>query len=155
MESPPPKYMRYEDLICGLALVALAVFVLWVSRTYPIGTASNMGPGYFPRALSIIVGALGLCLVVTNLLKPLAVPEQLERLKLRPLIMVAASYVSFALTLKTVGLLPAIFIVIVIASFAIPKRNLWELLAIVVALETLAFSMWSLVRMSIPLIGAN
>jgi Tripartite tricarboxylate transporter TctB family len=157
MESPQsvPKYMRYEDLICGLALIALAVFALWVSRTYPVGSVANMGPGYFPRAMCAIVGALGLVLVVTNLLKPLFVLSSPETLKLRPLVAVAGSFVAFALTLKTIGLLPAIFVLIAISSFAIPRRSAWEILAIVAALETLAFLMWYLVRMPVPLFGTN
>ncbi|MSP89164.1 MAG: tripartite tricarboxylate transporter TctB family protein [Alphaproteobacteria bacterium] len=157
MDSPQsaPKYLRYEDLICGVALVALAAFALWVSRAYPLGTTANMGPGYFPRAMCVIIGALGLVLVVTNLLKPLYVPSSPDRLKLRPLVTVASSFVAFALSLNTIGLLPAILLLIVISSFAITKRSVWEILAIAVALETLAFLMWYLVRMPAPLFGKN
>jgi Tripartite tricarboxylate transporter TctB family len=157
MDNPQPvsKYTRYEDLICGVALIALAAFALWVSRKYPVGSTANMGPGYFPRAMCAIIAALGVVLAASNLLWPPTVPSSSDRLKLRPLLAVAASFVAFALSLKTIGLLPAIFIVILIGSFAISKRNLWELLAVVVALETLAFLMWYLVRMPVPLFGKN
>ena len=150
-----PGYMQYEDLIAGLLLISIAVFGLWTSRTYPVGSAANMGPGYFPRAMCWIIIALGLLLVASNLRRPLNVPAIPEVLKFRPLFFVAVSYVAFALTLKPFGLLPAILALVLVASFAVPKRSLLELVLIIIALEALTFALWYVVRISLPLIGTN
>src|SRR5215204_3130214 len=90
---PVPRYMRYEDVIAGLLLIALAAFGLWTSRTYPVGSAANMGPGYFPRAMCWIIIALGVILMGSNLRGPLEFPDFPETLKFRPVFFVAAAYI--------------------------------------------------------------
>jgi hypothetical protein len=150
-----PRYLQYEDLFAGLLLIGIAVFALWTSRTYPVGSAANMGPGYFPRMMCWLIIVLGTLLVASNLWRRLDIPEMPQTLKFRPLIFIAASYVAFALTLKPLGLLPAILVLVVVASFAVPKRSLLELGLIILALEALTFALWYVVRISLPLIGTN
>jgi hypothetical protein len=150
-----PRYMQYEDLIAGLLLIGIAAFALWTSRTYPVGSAANMGPGYFPRLMCWSIIALGMLLIANNLRRPLAVLDKQDTLKFRPLIFIAASYVAFALTLPSLGLLPAILVLVVVASFAVPKRSLLELGLIILSLEALTFTLWYVVRISLPLIGPN
>ena len=154
-QQTPPRYMQYEDLIAGLALIALAAFGLWSSRNYPVGTLKSMGPGWFPRAMCLIVLALGVVMIVINLLRPLEVATQKQTLRLRPLLLVTASYVSFGLTLAYVGLLPAILILIVIAGLAVPRRSLIEWVLVIVTLEAMAIGLWYFVKLSIPLIGGR
>jgi hypothetical protein len=53
--------MLTTDRVGGSALCLLALFVIWESRTLPLGTWRNPGPGYFPvllAALLLILGAL-------------------------------------------------------------------------------------------------
>ena len=53
--------MLTTDRIGGSALCLLALFVMWESRTLPLGTWRNPGPGYVPvllAALLLILGAL-------------------------------------------------------------------------------------------------
>jgi hypothetical protein len=147
--------MRHEDLIAGLLLIGIAVFALWTSRTYPVGSAANMGPGYFPRMMCWTIIVLGLLLIATNVRWPLRVSDVPETLKFRPLVFIAASYVAFALTLQPLGLLPAILVLVVVASFAVPKRSLLEVGLIILSLEALTFALWYVVRISLPLIGSN
>jgi hypothetical protein len=41
-------------------LVALALYVGWENRAYPIGTLQEPGPGYLPLLLVVFLGAVGL-----------------------------------------------------------------------------------------------
>ena len=43
--------LTHKNVLAGLMFVAIAIFGLWVSRDYPIGTALRMGTGYVPRLL--------------------------------------------------------------------------------------------------------
>lgn len=147
--------MRYEEVIAGFALIALASFGLWASRSYAVGTLKSMGPGWFPRATCLVIMGLGIALVLSNVLKPNPVPLEKNTLKMRPMLLITAAYISFGLTLSVVGLLPAILIVIVISGLAIPRRSLLEWVLIVLALEAMAFWMWYLVKLPIPLIGGH
>ncbi len=48
------------DQVSGLVLLALALYVGWMNRVYPVGTLSEPGPGYVPMLLAIFLGAMGL-----------------------------------------------------------------------------------------------
>jgi len=49
-----------NDQLSGLVLLALALFVAWESRVYPLGSLQEPGPGYTPLLVSIFLGAMGL-----------------------------------------------------------------------------------------------
>jgi hypothetical protein len=47
----------------GLFFITLGAAALWVSRDYPLGDLNRMGPGYFPRMLSLGLICLGVLIV--------------------------------------------------------------------------------------------
>ncbi len=47
-------------------LAALALYVWWMNRAYPIGTLAEPGPGYVPLLLAIFMGAMGLLVVLSG-----------------------------------------------------------------------------------------
>ena len=48
-----------RDLWCGVLFVALGAMAIYLSRNYEMGTALEMGPGYFPTWLGGIMIAFG------------------------------------------------------------------------------------------------
>src|SRR3989442_1426804 len=53
-----------SDQFSGLMLLALAVYVGWENRVYPIGTLQEPGPGYMPLLLAIFLGVMGLLIAL-------------------------------------------------------------------------------------------
>jgi hypothetical protein len=53
-----------SDQFSGLMLAALAAFVAWQNREYPLGTLQEPGPGYTPLLISIFLGAMGLLIAL-------------------------------------------------------------------------------------------
>jgi hypothetical protein len=53
-----------SDQFSGLMLLALALYVGWQNRVYPVGTLSEPGPGYLPLLLAIFLGAMGLLIAL-------------------------------------------------------------------------------------------
>ena len=49
-----------SDQFSGLILVALAVWIWWLNRAFPVGSLSDPGPGYVPLLLAITLGSIGL-----------------------------------------------------------------------------------------------
>lgn len=49
-----------SDQFSGLMLIALAVYVGWENRAYPLGTLHEPGPGYLPLLLAVLLGTIGL-----------------------------------------------------------------------------------------------
>jgi len=154
---PVRRHLRNEDLLCGIALIVFAASTFFIAHRYPVGTADSMGPGYFPRGLCYLIAALGLILSVSSLFRAGRehVVASEDRLMPRPLIAVSASFIVFGLTLSTIGLLPAIGLLILISCFAIPKRSFFEIVAIVVVMEAMTVVLWHLVQISVPLVGKN
>jgi hypothetical protein len=55
-----------NDQLSGLVLLALALFVAWENRAYPLGSLVDPGPGFLPLALAIFLGATGLLIAVAG-----------------------------------------------------------------------------------------
>ena len=52
------------DQPSGLALIAIALFLGWESRAYPLGSLQDPGPGYMPLLLAIFLGAVGILVLL-------------------------------------------------------------------------------------------
>ena len=60
-------------------LLALALYVGWQNRVYPVGTLSEPGPGYLPLLLAIFLGAMGLLIALWGVRSaPLAAMKWME-----------------------------------------------------------------------------
>lgn len=53
-----------SDQFSGLMLFALALYVAWENRVYPLGTLQEPGPGYLPLLLAVALGAIGLLIAL-------------------------------------------------------------------------------------------
>jgi hypothetical protein len=49
-----------SDRVSGLVLLALAGWIVWLNREFPVGTLADPGPGYVPLLLAVGLGAIGL-----------------------------------------------------------------------------------------------
>jgi putative tricarboxylic transport membrane protein len=131
------------DLAFGLFLVALALFGLYATLGLSIGTASDMGPGYVPRALEWAILASGIGFVVKGLLAGFT---PMPSFAWRPLLAILAAVAVFALSFQSLGLMIAVIAAIVIAGLAQPPIRMHVLLpfgAVVAAFSALLF-IWGL-----------
>ena len=93
----PGKRQLRSDQISGLMLLALALYVWWMNRAYPIGTLSEPGPGYVPLLLAIFMGAMGLLVALNGgKSEPLATMEWTEAKRAIALLL-ACSVAAYAL----------------------------------------------------------
>lgn len=111
---------RWPDIVAGLSVALVGVFILIESAGYSMGSLRQMGPGFFPRALGIGLVLLGLAIA-----SPLAAPVGLtgnEADKVQPVafILLIAAFSAFALLIESRGLIPAIAVTVVLAALADP-----------------------------------
>lgn len=86
-----------SDQFSGLMLLALALYVAWENRAYPLGTLQEPGPGYLPLLLAIFLGSLGLLVALWGMKSaPLASVRWTES-KRAIIILVACLVATFAL----------------------------------------------------------
>lgn len=105
----------YKDVVGGLAMLVLGAFVSWYAyQEYEIGQLNRMGPGFFPVTLGAILALLGLLIAIPAFLRQ-GSPVKLE---FKTLVLITLSIVSFAFLLKTLGIVLATVVAVLIASLA-------------------------------------
>lgn len=123
------------DLYCGLLLLAIATFGVWINSDLDFGVARDMGPGYFPIVISCILGAVSLLMIVRGLAAP---SDEIGSFDLRPVIFLLLSFLAFAYLINSQGLVIAIIAQIAIAHFASRDAKAWE--TALVGIGMVAFS---------------
>lgn len=103
------------DFYSGLLLIAVAGVAIWLVSDLDVGTTREMGPGYFPLMVAVLLGGCGLVMTVRGLLR--AGPG-VDHFELRPLVLVLLSFVAFGALIRPAGLLIAILAQVGIAHFA-------------------------------------
>lgn len=104
----------------GALFLGFAIFFYVVALGYPAGTAARMGPGYFPRLLAIVLAAIGLA-VMLGAMKSTAERHALHKWDWKGLAWVAGSVALFALLLFPLGLIGALFVLVMVSSKASPE----------------------------------
>lgn len=113
--------IRNQRAFCAGALfLSVSLFFFIVSMGYMQGTAARMGPGFFPRMVSSILGLLGLAIMIGAVM-PKAAPEKLESWDLKGLIWIAGAVAIFAFLLQPLGLVISLAVLIILASKASPE----------------------------------
>lgn len=128
----------YRDIIGGLLLAALGVFIVLYSRRYDLGTLSSMGPGYFPTVLGGLMALFGLMIALPAFFRS---GESLD-INWRGYLFVVGSLIFFALALRPLGLLlttAATVYLSSLASSALGTKGRLLLMACVLAVTYLVF----------------
>ena len=122
-----------KDFLSGVMFIVFGLAALWFGRNLQMGTTVRMGPGYVPHMLAYIMMGLGGIIVVMALLT--STGERTEAPKWKPITMVTIGIVCFALLFERAGLLPALVVLILIASLGGEEFKLTEVIANMVVLS--------------------
>jgi hypothetical protein len=128
------RRLASSQAIGGLAAIAVGGFAIWEGGSYPVGSARQMGPGYFPVSLGLLMLTLGAVLC----LEGLRAPEPAEPADRRAFLAVIAGIAAFALLLGRLGLVPATFALVLVASAARPGSRPLATLLLAAAISGLA-----------------
>jgi hypothetical protein len=136
--------LRRKDVLAGLLFMAVALAGLYISRDYPVGTATRMGTGYVPRLLCWALLGLGALVMLQGLLEA---PSQRAASAFRasagrPLVFVTASLVIFGLSIERLGLVLSIFLLIIIGAAGARGLRPFETVAAAVVLILLSWSIF-------------
>lgn len=141
-----------KDVVAGAIFLAFAIGFGLVSTAYPMGSAAQMGPGYYPLLLSGVLGLLGLFIAFAGWRKPAA---QMAVVRPVALLCVLAAPLLFALTLRPLGFVAAVILTSLLATIAAPRMS-WIariLTALGLALGCTAIFIWAL-GIPLPLLGS-
>ncbi len=97
--------------------MVFGIFFAGFGTRHTIGTAAQMGPGFFPTSLGVIVILLGIVILAGGL-SVKATAETVDKFNVSPLLLILGSTVLFGLLLKPLGLVVSLLILVVISSYA-------------------------------------
>lgn len=106
--------INLQDVLFGAFLIAVAAAAMFVTRNLTVGTAADMGPGYMPLAVALIILGFGVFLIGRGLLAGHA--QDIEAVQIRPLLAILISVGVFALLAERAGLVVASLATILIAG---------------------------------------
>jgi len=102
-----------KEFCSGAFFVAFGVGTYLINRSYYFGDPSDIGPGFFPTILAIILIGIGLVVAV----KSFAIAyEPLPAVNWRATIATIAALLVFGFALRPLGLVPAVVLLCMISQ---------------------------------------
>ena len=130
------KLRGSKPLYAGAIFIAIGIFTVTEAARYELGTATRMGPGYFPTCLGILIFLLGTVAIVKAVMAGEVDP--VEHWDLAPLFLLLAGVVAFGLIIDRAGLVAATFGVVLLSCYARLRKRWLEVLVMCLFLSTLA-----------------
>jgi predicted outer membrane lipoprotein len=132
-----------KDFFSGLMFAIIGGGFAWGATSYSIGTGARMGPGYFPLLLGILLAILGVFTIFYSLVEHTEDGDKVGKFVWRPIVYVLGANVAFGILLAglpslgvpAMGLIVAIFALVIIASKAGDRFDLKEVLILATILS--------------------
>jgi Tripartite tricarboxylate transporter TctB family len=105
-----------KNVLCGLLFIAFGVALAWNALSLEIGSASDMGSGYFPLGLSILLGFLGVILIAGSWAS--GARAAVAGFEWRGFVMVLLAVAVFGATINYLGFVPAVVLTLALAILA-------------------------------------
>jgi putative tricarboxylic transport membrane protein len=123
VESILPKWVRGpQDFVGGVALIAIALFALWASSDLQGTRGFSFGAGTAPRMFAILLLGLGIAVMLVGVLTEGA---HLATYAWRGPLFVSLGILSFALTIRPLGLVISAFASFLISALGTPETK-WK-----------------------------
>lgn len=113
------------DLLTALIFIATGALGLFMARALDGGTAAQMGPGFLPRVVCVLLILVGLAVGLPALRRPLVL---IEPVKVRPVVVILLSIVGFGLAVTYFGFVLASLWLILSSALADPGGKLRQTL---------------------------
>ena len=142
-----------KDLLAGLIFVSIGLAFAYAALSYDLGTAFRMGPGYFPILLAGLLVLLGVIILLQSLASG---PDEtpIGGVPWLALILIMGALVFFGMTVRGLGLAPALFVTSFMSAFASKRTGLIGslLLASFLTLISMLIFVWAL-GLPLPMLG--
>jgi len=148
------KIKSQKDFFAGVMFTVVGVAFAWGATTYTVGTGARMGPGYFPLMLGILMAILGLFIMFSGMTVETADGDRIGKWAWKQVFFILAANFAFgvllgglpSLGIPAMGLIIAIYALVIIAAQAGSKHALPSVLALatVLAIGSYIAFIWAL-----------
>ena len=128
-----------KDFFTGLLLLVIAAVFTYGLLELKIGTAYRMGPGYFPMVLTGLLTIFATAILINGFVSD---GEQIGKIPWRGLLIVTLSVVSYGVTLRGLGLVPALALTVLISTFAADRWDAKAAIGVTVVLVAACFGIF-------------
>lgn len=104
----------YGQILFALAVIGVGIVAVVIASGYSFGQLNDIGPGFFPVTLGLVMCLLGGILAVDNLRNP----ERTVPMSLAPIVLVPAGAIAWALLIERLGLVPATVALVALCGLA-------------------------------------
>ena len=119
----PAARASAKDTAAGAVFIAVALGYMWMAwNDLPIGSALDMGPGYFPIVLSGILILFGLAIIVRGWVTQQG--TEFGRVPWRAVVMLSVATLVFAAFFDDLGLLPGVFVLSFLAALSSSQNSI-------------------------------
>ena len=143
-----------KDVASGVFFIAVGVLyggIAW--HSLPMGSALEMGPGYFPIVLSGILVVLGVVIAGCALFAEKGSKTPFGLVPWRGLIMLSLATIVFGAFIEELGLLPGVFVTMLLATLS-SKSSLVRSLVISLSIALFCTVIFGYgIRLTLPIIG--
>jgi hypothetical protein len=142
-----------KDIMAGAIFIVLGLLFATGSLAYEIGSPVEMGPGYVPLVLGLILAGLGLLIIAKGFIA--GEGEPVGWVDWRAIILITAALLFFGITVRGVGVVGALFGSSLLAALARSATSIREALLFAAALTVLSVLIFILaLQLRLPLIGS-
>lgn len=122
---------KNQDALAGLLFMGLGALGFAIALGYKFGTTIDMGPGYFPRILSLVLIGFGIVTFLKGLRQCMPVEGGWAWL---PLALLTLAIVLFGFLAERIGLMPALAVLVVVTAYAGHEFKLSEVAILTVVM---------------------
>lgn len=144
-DKDPNKAMR---AVSGGVLLVAGLVMLFFAWGYPTGTVNQMGPGFIPQAIGVLISSLAVAIIIVDLRAPQLEPA--GAMHWRGMIFISAAIMIFAVLVDVAGLIPSIFLAVAVCMCADDEARLVPIL-IYASVATLFGWLLFLVALGLPI----
>lgn len=115
--GPQVKKGNAPDLLTAGMFIGLGALGLYMARGLEVGTLAQMGPGFLPRVVCLLLIGVGLAVGLPALRRA---AEPIETIRARPLAVITIAIVGFAFAATHLGFVLASLWLVIAGSLADP-----------------------------------
>ena len=148
----PQVRLALKDILAGGIFIAMGAAFAIGSLSYEIGSPVEMGAGYVPLALGLILVGFGILVVVKGFIA--GEGEPIGDIDWRAVILISAALLFFGITIRGLGVVGALFGASLLAALARAQTSVREAVLIAAALTALSVVIFVFaLQLRLPLIG--
>ncbi len=150
VEQQATASTQRRDYYAGGLMILLGLGAILKGSSYDIGSLREMGPGFFPVAVGVIMALAGLGIAFTTV--AVAARDEKPRAEWRGWICILLGILAFIVLGNHGGLVPATFATVFIAALGDRKNSLRDALLLALAMCAVAVVIfWWALQVQLPL----